>query len=165
MKKVFLSLLFLLTAGIFQVMADDEAQFGMVTENPANNYVDFFFNGFTFKIPQGMPVNMEGTEATIKNTNGTFGVSIKSEKDANASAQGAYGICQRAVTDLHLIEAKLTKVNINGLEGAVVEGKLEGTNVAIEVLNGGKKYLKTIIIYDDSNLSQAKTILTSIKKD
>lgn len=135
------------------------------TETVANDYVDFFFNGLSFKIPQGMPVNMEGNEALVKSVDGSFGLSFKMEKDAKATPTGAYELCKRVVTDLHLQEAKLSKVNINGLEGACVEGKIEGMRVAVEVLDAGKRYLKAIAIFDDSHADAAKEALTAIKKN
>lgn len=151
-----------MTAGVHAQTTDEVIA---ETLTSANDYVDFFFNGYTFKVPQGMPVNMEGNEAVVKSPDGSFGLSVKIEKDSKASANGAYEICKRVVTDLHLQEAKLTKVSVNGLEGACVEGKLEGMHVGVEVLDGGKRYIKAIAIYDASHLDAAKQTLMSVKKD
>lgn len=167
MKKLFLSLALAAAFVGFNASADDNTGSLRETyvESVSQDYVDFFFNGFVFKIPQNVSVNMEGQEATIKSNDGTFGVSIKTEKDSKATAQGAYEICQRSASELHLKQPKLTKISINGLEGASVEGELEGMNVAVEVLDAGKRYLKVIVLYTDAHVQDAKTVLTSAVKE
>lgn len=168
MKRTAFILALLLAAGGATASAQQPISKTVVTMDtptPSLDYVDFFFNGYTIKVPQGMPVNMDGNEAVVKSADGTFGLSIKIEKDAKASANGAYELCKRVVTDLHLQEAKLTKVNINGLEGACVEGNLEGMHVGVEVLDGGKRYIKAIAIFDASHTDAAKQALMSIRKD
>ena len=162
MKKVILAIALALICGSFASMAQD-SNVG-VAQTTSNDYVDFFFNGYNFKIPQGLPVNMENNEATVRNSDGTFGISIKSEKDTKASAAGAYEICKRTVTDLHLGDAKLSKVNIYGLEGARVTGNLEGMHVAVEILDTGKRYMKIVTIYTDAHTADAETLLSEITK-
>lgn len=135
-----------------------------VTSVSTSEYVDLFFNGFTMQIPQGLPVNMEGNNATMKNPDGSFGLSLDIEKNKDARPQGAYEITQRLVTDLHIQGAKLSKVKVNGMEGAVLEGKIEGANVAVEVLDAGKKYVKLVAIYTDARAADAKKALLSIRK-
>lgn len=165
MKRIVIMAAALLFAAGGVTIKADEPAVQSAAENVTNDYVDFFFNGFTMKVPQGMPVNMEGNEALVKSPDGTFGLSLKIEKDAKATAVGAYELCKRVVTDLHLQEAKLTKVSVNGMEGACVEGKLEGMGVGVEILDAGKRYLKAIAIYNDTHADDAKTALMSIKKD
>lgn len=135
------------------------------TAEAATEYVDFFFNGLSLKVPQGAPISMEGNEAVLKTPDGSFGFSLKTEKDKKASATGAYELCKRVVTDLHIQQAQLTKVNINGLEGACVDGTLEGVHVAVTVLADGHRYVKLVVICAPSHASWARTVIQSVRKN
>lgn len=133
-------------------------------QNSELMFSEFSFGGVSLLVPENMSVSMDSQHAIIKKADGKFGVSIEIEKDKNASSQGSYEVCQRLVTAMHIEGAMLSRVKVGGMEGAIMEGKLDGANVAVEVLNGGKKYIKVVAIYADEYADVAKTVLQSIRK-
>lgn len=134
-------------------------------EDADTDFVELYYNGVTLKVPQGAPVDMNSKEAVLKTADGSFGLSLKVEKEPKSSPQGAYEICQRLVTDLNLRQSQLSKVSINGLQGACVDGSLEGSHVAVLVLDAGKRYVKLVVICAPQYVSRAGTVIKSVHLD
>lgn len=168
MKHLLIAISLLLTsasAGLSAHASEMPQMSNQETAIDGSHYTDLFVSGYVFKVPKGVPADVSKNEVVMKNSDGTFGLSIRMKKNDKASANGAYDICKQAAKELHIEGATVSKVRINGLEGATVEGQIEGMNVAVEVLNLGGRYLQATSIYTDAHAEEAKTILTSVRKE
>ena len=92
----------------------------------AGTFSRFNYDGFTMLVPSGTLISKSDQEAVVKAADGTFGLSLKVEKDAAASPEAALQLCSRLVSDLRIKGARVTRVSIHGMAGGRVQGTVEG---------------------------------------
>lgn len=124
----------------------------------------FEYQGFSFMVPSGATISEKDKEALVKCADGTFGMSVKVEKDKKASAQSAVEMCRRMVTELDVRGAKITKMLIHGMQGAKLEGMTEGIPVSVLILAVDGQYVKTVIINTPAHTDWVNIALDSITR-
>lgn len=127
------------------------AQSAQVTQSETvtpveGNFSKFEYQGFSMMVPASSQIDMTAKEAIVKTNDGTFGMSVKVEKDKDAKTDAAVEMCRRMATDLDVKGARVTKVMIHGLQGGKLEGTTEGAPISVLILNAGGKYLKMVVI-------------------
>ncbi|MCM1320331.1 MAG: hypothetical protein NC217_08135 [Muribaculaceae bacterium] len=128
------------------------------------NFSKFEYQGFSMMIPANNEIEMTTKEAIVKCIDGTFGMSVKVEKDSKASAAAAVQMCQRMVTDLDVKNAKVSRVIIHGMQGGRLEGVTEGAPINVVILDTGKQYLKMVIINTPDHADWVNITIDSINK-
>lgn len=135
----------------------------VVTETAAEQmFVQFDYQGFTMQVPAGCEVNLTTKEAVLKCGDGTFGMSVKVEKDKGASAEAAVEMCRRMVRELDVKDSKITKVMIHGMQGGKLEGTTEGAPVSVLILATKGKYIKVVVINTPEHADWVNITLDSL---
>ncbi|MCM1005524.1 MAG: hypothetical protein NC402_04430 [Prevotella sp.] len=147
MKKIFLSILAIAAIAPITVHAQQPDRILEESVTPVEgSFFKFEYQGFSMMIPANNEVEMSAKEAVVKSPDGTFGMSVKVEKDKSASANTAVEMCRRMVNELDVKGAKVSRVIIHGMQGGKLEGITEGIPVTVLILNAGGKYFKMVII-------------------
>lgn len=164
MKKFLLSLTLLAAAAAVMPSYAQDATTPAVQEQQID-YADFNYQGFNIKVPAGCKIEMTSKEALLKSDDKTFGLSMKVEKDAKASGESAVQMCNRMIADLDIKGAQLNRLTNHGMNGARVQGTIEGAYINVVILDAGGKYVKLVIISAPEKASLAETIIDSITAD
>ena len=125
-------------------------------------FKSFEYQGFTMQVPANCEANISKKEAVLKCIDGTFGMSIKVEKDKNASPNAAVEMCRRMVRELDVKNSKITKVMIHGMQVGKLEGTTEGAPISVLILAVKGKYLKMVIINTPEHADWANIVIDSV---
>ena len=130
----------------------------------AGTFSRFNYDGFTMLVPSGTLISKSDQEAVVKAADGTFGLSLKVEKDAAASPEAALQLCSRLVSDLRIKGARVTRVSIHGMAGGRVQGTVEGAPISVVVLDGSGKYVKLVVINMPDRADWADMAIDSLSR-
>lgn len=162
MKKLILALAMLIPA-TFATLAQEPAADSSQSLTPVEgSFSKFEYQGFSLMVPSASTVDMTTKEAVIKCNDGSFGMSIKVEKDKGASANAATEMCRRMVSELDVKGARITKMLIHGMQGAKLEGVTEGAPITVLILAVDKKYVKIVVINTPDHADWVNITLDSI---
>lgn len=162
MKKLALALGLLLGIAPFASAQEQVAEVTEQSQAECLDFQEFEYQGFKMNIPINSEVSMTTKEAIVKCKDGTFGMSLKIEKDKGATPNAAYEMCKRMVTELDVKDSKITKVMVHGMQGAKLEGVTEGAPVSVLILATKDKYVKMVIICTPEHAAWANIVTDSI---
>jgi hypothetical protein len=129
-----------------------------------DSFTKFEYQGFVFAIPASVRMNETSKEAIGKCEDGTFGMSIKVEKDKAASGNAAVEMCRRMVTELSVADARVTKLLVHGMVGAKMEGNVEGSPLTMLILAADGKFVKVVIINTPQRADWVNLVLDSVTR-
>lgn len=168
MRNIIATAILLFAAGTIPAAAQTDST--AVCSVPAGYYVEesaspltVDFKGFEIKVPADALVE-EDDRLVVKLSDGTLGASL-----SVASAKGSdRKRCLRMVSDLasrlHIRDAKVRKVKVNGMQGAIASGILESQQVSVLMLPSKGKELTCIIMNDASRASMAERMIGSLSR-
>lgn len=129
-----------------------------------DRFSNFEYQGFTLMVPSDNEIHVTDKEAVVKCTDGTYGLSVKVEKDRGATANAAVEMCRRMVTELDVKNAKISRVIIHGMQGGKLEGVTEGAPITVLILDAGSKYFKLVIINTPNHADWVNITIDSVNK-
>lgn len=125
----------------------------------------FDYQGFSMMIPSGSSVDMTSKEAIVKSNDGTFGMSVKVEKDKDASATAAVEMCRRMVSELDVRGAKVSRVMVHGMQGGRLEGMAEGAPMSVLILKSDDCYFKIVFINTPERADWVNICIDSVTRE
>ncbi len=116
-----------------------------VSSTASSQYKTFGYDGFHFDLPADCIVEAND-HFTAKSQDGTYGVSITYKDAPGTNQKRAYNLVGGLAKQLNLQKAKLSKVKINGLGGAIAQGEIEGREATIVMLPYHGKEFTAILL-------------------
>ena len=104
-----------------------------------------------------------GNGLTVKYPDGTFGVSVSVESRRGSDQKRCLQLCRKLASQMHIKDAQVTKVKINGKNGAVASGFLESQRVSIAILPSGSKEITCIVMNDPTRAPWADRVLRTLR--
>ena len=134
-----------------------------VTTSPASvNFHRVSHDGVSFEAPDSC-IELHGNGLTVKYPDGTFGVSLSTEPRRGSDQKRCLQLCKSLAAKMHIKDAEVKKVKINGKNGAVASGFLESQRVSIAILPDGNKELTCIVMNDPSRAAWADRVIRTLR--
>lgn len=127
--------------------------------------VNIVFDKYMLTAPSNLSITGDNNSPAViyKTNDGSLGISVQVDLDKKVGEKGALKLCKSMANGFKMNDAKSSKVNIHGMHGATVSGKLEGRAITIAVLADGNRYIKVVVISTPSLAAEAREIVYSIR--
>lgn len=135
-----------------------------VAAQTTGRFTKYDYQGYSFMIPAESLVRATDTEAVIRTPDGTFGMSVKVERDRKAAPGAAVELCRRMVRELDVKGAKVTRVLVHGLQGAKLEGVTEGLPITVLILAHEGRYVKMVLINIPQQAATVNIVTDSVTR-
>lgn len=162
MKKLMLCLALLMSGGV--VLGQEPAAAPQTKMSAEGGFYEFEYQGFGIMVPTASQASVSGSEAVLKCADGTFGMSVKVEKDRGASADSALEMCRRMVSEFGVEGARITKMLIHGMQGVRLEGITEGLPVTVQIMAVDGRYLRIVAMSTPAHADWVGVALDSVTR-
>lgn len=126
-------------------------------------YRNMEYNGFLFDIPKEARVMID-RELVAYNPDGSFGVSMTMHESPGTDQKRALNLCRGLANELKLSSPTVDNVKINGLNGAIANGSVEGKDVTVVLLPYQGKEMVAIVMADKAHKEMSDRYLRTVKK-
>lgn len=170
MKKILLPALLALCS-IAPAIANDETPAAAAPETataeataPAQAaYRMVNYKGFEFEVPYDCVAELRGNDMIVRSAGQDFGVSLTCEPRKGCNQKRCVRFCDDVVENMHLEHARVKKVRLNGMSGAMANGKLADKTVTVAVLPHGDQQITCVVINDPKASDASDHVMRTIQ--
>ncbi|MDE6670281.1 MAG: hypothetical protein K2K26_11455 [Muribaculaceae bacterium] len=127
-----------------------------------DGYKTIEHKGFGCEVPYGAEISMaQGLKAAYPD--GSFATMLTVEEGRGYNQKRALDICRDTARTLQMSDTKVSKVKINGINGAIATGELENLHVTLVVLPSNDAQLTCLMLNSDVRSEWADNVLRTLK--
>lgn len=127
-----------------------------------DGYKTIEHKGFSCEVPYGAETSMaQGLKAAYPD--GSFATMLTVEEGRGYNQKRALDICRDTARTLQMSDTKVSKVKINGINGAMATGELENLHVTLVVLPSNDAQLTCLMLNSDVRSEWADNVLRTLK--
>lgn len=138
-----------------------------ISENAAVETSDTFrqleYKGFEFEIPRDSRVAID-RNLVARHPDGSFGVSMMVEEAIGTTQKRAVDLCRGIAGQLKLRDAEVSKIKVNGINGAIAKGKINDQDVAVLLLPYNGKEMTAVIMADKEHKDWSDRYMRTLRK-